>query len=312
MTRSDTIKDWDTLRIFLAVARTRSLRAAAEAMGVNHATVSRAIRVLEDDLGTRLFDRASTGLTLTQPGEELLTLSQPLEAQAHVIRRRIAGLDGRPSGIVRVSVAPVFGFCYSAKLFTAFSEAYPEIDLDVSVTNRFSDLTRSETDVSVRIAYQIEDDVVGRRLLTYRKAFYAAPDYLARHPEPVACQGKGAHLIGWSAEHDAAWQRETPFPEARLRNIFAEGVLQREAAAAGMGITILPCFMGDADPRLMRVPGAGAFPDRSIWLLLHSDLRRTARVRAFVDFAAEAILRDRALFMGESAPISVDLAPTRP
>ncbi len=298
MPATDFVKDWDTLRVFLAVARAGSLRAAAEAMQVNHATVSRAIKALESDLGTRLFDRGSIGLTLTQSGEELISLAEPFETQAHVIRRRIGGLDSRPSGIVRVSVPPVLGFCYIAKVFAAFSEVHPQIALDVAVTNRFSDLNKSETDVSVRIAFQVEDDVVGRRVLTYAKTFYASPGYLDRHPDLVERRGRGAHLIGWNLEHDAVWQRNTPFPEARLRNVLAEGVLQAEAAAAGMGVTVLPCFMGDAHPGLMRVPGVEPRPDRSIWLLLHSDLRRTARVRAFVDFAAEAIQRDRDLFLG--------------
>ncbi|MEM7056462.1 MAG: LysR family transcriptional regulator [Pseudomonadota bacterium] len=298
MAQTETLQDWDALRVFLTVARTGSLRAAADALGVNHATVSRAIKALEKDLGSRLYDRATSGLTLTQPGEELFELAVPMETQAHVIRRRLAGLDDDPSGVVRVSIAPVLAFGYISKVFSAFSDAYPQIDLDVLVTNKISDLQRSETDVSFRIAYQIDEDVIGRRALTYVKTFYATPDYLLAHPDPVAVQGEGASVIGWDKENDPAWLRQTPFPKARLTNIFAEGVLQREAAAAGMGISILPCFMGDVDDRLARVPGATLQPDRSIWLLLHSDLRRTARVRALVDFAARAIRSDRDLFMG--------------
>ncbi len=140
--------------------------------------------------------------------------------------------------------------------------------------------------------------LVGRRLITYAKAIYASPDYLTRHPALRPGDGAGATWIGWHDETAPGWIRDSPFPNASLRHVFPEAVLQLEAAAAGMGLTFLPCFIGDTDRRLRRAPGTEPDPDRSIWLLLHGDLRRTARVRAFIDFVAAEILRDRDFILG--------------
>ena len=291
--------DWDTVRIFLAVARLGTLRGAAKALAINHATVARGLGVLEAQLGTRLFDRTRAGLTLTQSGEDLLGPAERMELEAHTIRRRVAGRDAQPSGTVRVSVPPLLAFKFLAEPFAAFARTYPEIDLRVSVTNRFTDLRRREVDVSIRIAFEVDDDVVGRRVIRYLKGVYASSDYLAERPTLRVGDGAEATWIGWGEPGDKpAWIRASPFPNAPLRHALPEAVLHVEAAAAGMGLTYLPCFIGDPDPRLERVPGVAPVDDRSIWLLLHSDLQRTARVRAFVDFMAAAIRAQRAMIRG--------------
>lgn len=294
--------DWDCVRVFLAVARAGTLRGGAEALGANHTTVARALASLEGRLGTRLFDRARSGVTLTQSGEELVASAERMEVEARTIQRAIAGRDARPSGEVRVSLPPLLAFSFLAPDLAAFGRAYPEIDLDLIITNRYSDLNRLETDVSIRIAREVEDDVVGRRVIQYKKGVYAAPAYLAERPGLEVGDGVEAEWIGWGeAAERPAWLDSSPFPKASLRHSMPEAVLHVEAAAAGMGLTYLPCFIGDPDPRLARAPGVEPVDDRSIWLLLHGDLRRTARVRAFVDFMSEAILARRAALRGRSA-----------
>lgn len=292
--------DWDALRIFLAVKRTGSLRAAAERLCVSHATVSRGLSSLEKALGTRLFDRTRSGLTLTMPGEQLVEPAERIEIETLGIEHLIAGQDSKPKGLVRVSVPPVIAFHYITRFLADFSDAYPEIDVDVNISNTFLNLQRLETDVSIRISREVEDDVVGRRLIQYKKGVYANPSYLAARAPLVIGDGSGANWIGWSDEGKRpAWVANSPFPKAKLRHIVPEATMQAEAASLGMGLTYLPCFIGDQWPNLVRVPGVDPFLDRSIWLLLHNDLRKTARVRAFVDFMAEAILKDRKLLLGE-------------
>lgn len=291
--------DWDSVRVFLAIARAGGMRGAADTLRVNHATIARRLRGLETDLATRLFDRSRAGLTLTQAGEELIGPAERMELEAHAIRRRVAGRDARPSGPVRVSVPPILAFKFLAEPFADFARAHPEIDLRVAITDRFSDLRSGETDVSIRVAYEVDDDALGRRVIRYTKAVYASPRYLAERPDLSAGGGAEAEWIGWSDEgRRPTWVRASPFPHAAVRHVLPDVVLQLEAAAAGMGLTYLPCFVGDADSRLRRVPSGAPVDDRSIWLLLHSDLQRTARVRALVDFMAEAILARRAMIRG--------------
>lgn len=292
--------DWDTLRIFLAVKRTGSLRGAAEKLSVSHATVSRSIRALEENLGTRLFDRSRKGLALTDPGEQLVNAARRMETEAIGIERQVAGQDSSPSGHIRVSAPPFLALNYLGPILAKFANAFPDIHVQMDVSNTFLNLERHETDVSIRVAHNVEDDVIGRRLIQYKKGVYASPGYLAARPNLTVGDGSEAEWIGWDDDQEQpAWLPKSPFPKATVRHSIPEAAMQLEAAAAGMGLTFLPCFSGDTDPRLMRVPNVEPALDRSIWLLLHSDLRKTARVRAFVDFMAAAILKERPLLLGE-------------
>lgn len=286
--------NWDHLRIFLATERAGSLRSAAAAIGVNHATVRRAIAQLEADLGTRLFDRSPEGLALTHPGEELLVHAAEIEATAGRITRRLTGFEAIPAGTIRVSLPPSFAQGFFMPILSEFSELYPDIDVQLIATNQISNLSLHEADISIRGAREVEDDVVGRRLFQYETMAYASPAYLARHPGLASGDGSEAAWIGWSSEN--TWLRTCPFPEARVRHILPEIFLQIEAAAAGMGMLWIPSMLGDRDPRIQRIPGVVPMPERSVWLLLHRDLRKTARVRAFVDHMAAYVKRNKHLF----------------
>lgn len=286
--------DWDHMRVLLAIHRAGSLRGAAEALGVNHATVSRALRGLEEGLGTRLFDRSTAGLTLTQPCEELIPYAEDMESRMMDVRRRLTGLDAEPRGIVRVTMPPSFVETFLAPVLKGFSDLYPEIDIHVIATNEITDLSRHEADVSLRAANSINDDLVGQRLLDYVNSTFAAPDYLAAHPDLVATKGKGAYWIGWGGTD--RWALDTHLPKARVRHRLPEVQMQLEAAAQGLGMANVPAFMGDAHPGVVRVPGVPVEPGRGVWVLLHGDLRRTARVRAFVDYVAKAIRAKRRVF----------------
>ena len=286
--------DWDHLRVLLAVHREGSLRRAADVLRVNHATVARALKGAEEALGTRLFDRSARGLSLTQPGELLLPHAEEMEHQMIEVQRRLTGLDSDPSGTVRVSMPPSFAQSFLAPILAEFSLAYPDIKVDIVATNRISDLTRQEADVSIRAARKIDDDLVGRRLVQYVTAAFATPDYIAAHPDLIETGGKGAHWIGWGTSDD--WIASSPLPNATARHALPEIFMQAEAAATGLGMAWIPAFMGDTCAGLMRIPGVPVEPSRSIWVLLHSDLRRTARVRAVVDFFADWITARKAMF----------------
>jgi DNA-binding transcriptional LysR family regulator len=291
--------DWDHLRVFLAVLRAGSLRGAARMLGLNHATVNRRLRALEAGFGSKLFDRTRDGFAPTQAGEDLLEAAERVEDEMFKAQRDIAGRDADLSGEVKVSLPYAIMKGFLAADLCSFSQLYPGIDLDLELTDRFSDLARLEADVSIRMAYDVTDDVVGRRLVQYSKTIYAAPD-VAKNLDPMSSTlDESGIWIGWhGGDGDNSWVRGTLYPNLSVRHNLPHHALQAEFARAGMGLTMLPCFLGDPEPGLVRVPGAAPVPDRSIWLLLRHDLRRTARVRAFVDFIAAAILDHRALLEG--------------
>lgn len=286
--------DWDHLRTFLVAVRTGSFRQAAEKLGVNHGTVHRAISALEKDLGTRVFDRTTSGLQLTQSGEALIEPAEEMEAQANTITRKLSGLDLVPSGPVRLSLPPAMSHGLLSDMLSGFTLRYPEISVQCISTNRVSDLQKLETDISLRVARNVDEDVLGRKIVTFVQAVFASPGYLELHPDIVVSGGEGAHWITWSNHHD--WIADSPFPKAEARHILPEVSMQIEAAAKDLGLIRVPAFAGDADPRLVRVPGVPLQPGYPIWLLYHRDLRRVARVRAFVDFAIDYFARNERLF----------------
>ena len=189
--------DWDTLRLFLVAHQAGSFRQAADTLGVGHATVRRGVEKLETSLKARVFERTGQGLALTPSGEALLEHARAMEAETLNIERRIYGLDNIPKGRVSVSMPPALVGTFFAPILARFGVTFPEIDIDVLVTNDFADLARHEADVSIRLASTVEDDVVGRRLVDYVAAPYAAESYLANVGQLVEGDGSNAAWLGW-------------------------------------------------------------------------------------------------------------------
>ena len=298
------MKNWDDLRYFLAVARKGSIRGAAAGLKVNHSTVSRRIDAFEKKLDVRLFERLSTGYLITQAGEEMLQSAEQVEGEIAAIDRRVVGRDARLSGLLRVTLHESLAQKLLMPDLAVFCETYPGIELELIVSQSMANLAKREADVAIRISNDPPDTLVGRRVLKYAAAIYASKDYLSRHD--FTCGGKNLTWIGWNdAVSDPQWVRDSPYPEAPARNRIFNPQAQLEATKAGMGLSMLPCFMGDTEPTLRRVPPATTSPGRDIWLLTHEDLRNTARVRRFLDFMAEAMLAKRDLIEGRCPALSV-------
>lgn len=304
MSDSLTRMDWDDLRFFLAVARSGTLRGAAEQLGTNHATVSRRLAKLEEKLEARLFDRTRGGLLSTQIGALLHPHAERVEGEVAAATRLIAGQDSSPSGTITVSLAPAISLTSIAGDLAAFMKAHRDIDVRILTTNALSDLARREADVSLRYAHEVSDDVVGRRLIDCAKAVYCSPDYATRVHDDG---GQGLEWIGWGEAFETttpAWVKESPFPKARLRHRVNEAVAQTMMAARGLGLTYLPCFLADPQAGLVRAPFHEPIPDRSLWLLLHQDLHETARIRRFVDFMVARIRSRKEEFLAGIAASS--------
>ncbi|MFT4584414.1 MAG: DNA-binding transcriptional LysR family regulator [Gammaproteobacteria bacterium] len=291
------MNDWDDLRFFLAVARRGSIRGAAALLAVNHSTVSRRIDALEKKLGTRLFERLPSGYFITHSGEEMRLSAESIEAEFHAIDRRVVGHDARPSGLLRVTLLDAMAQKLLMTDIVRFNNAHPGIELELIASDSIANLSKREADVAIRISNDPPDNLVGRRVVKLATASYASVDYLARHTLPDA--KSDLTWIGWdNPVSDPQWVRDGPYPQVPARNRINSSLLQLEAAKAGMGMVVLPCFLGDAEPSLRRVAPGTATPLWEIWLLTHEDLRRTARVRLFMDFMADAILAKKDLLEG--------------
>ena len=277
---------WDNLRFVLAIERAGSLRGGARALGVNHSTVIRRLTMLEEALGARLFDRTPDGYLVTQAGEDVVSAAKTCEAAVQRASRQITGTDTELAGRIRINIPPALIRSFLTAELVTFSHQFPQIELDIDASHSFTDLARREADVTLRMDHRVDDDVVARKVIDYAKAFYVAadldPDAIARLP-----------VLGW------AQGRTTLVKDGKeQRHFLFSNALQLEFAARGAGRALLPCFLGDSDPRLRREPDTDPVPGKSIWVVYHADLRKSARLRAFVDFIVAAIKRHRPLIQG--------------
>lgn len=301
--------DWSDLRIFLALARRRSVRSAGKLLAISHSTIARRIDTFEAGLGVRLFDRHATGYSLTAAGEDLLKTAERVEEDINGAERRLVGQDGRLRGEIKVTMPDALATHLLMPDLAAFATTYPEIELEVIFSYDALDLEHRQADVAIRFVPpggSPADNLLGRHLCSVAQSVYATPDYLTRHDlcadPPTAC------WIGW-ADHAPfpRWVRESPFPNVPARGRLYNVAIQLEATKQGMGLGMLPCFLGDCEEALVRVPGAAPGPLFELWVLSHEDLRATARMRAFRAFIAEAIVRQKDLLEGlrpRSKPIA--------
>ena len=148
--------DWDDVRYFLAVARGGSVRAAAERLGVNHATVLRRIAQLEERLGVQVFDKLPSGYRLTEAGEEILEFADQMEASSHQLETRIFGRDQSARGLLRVTLPPFLATHLLMPDLADFARLHPDIEMEIRSTGEVANLTNREADVALRVVVDRE------------------------------------------------------------------------------------------------------------------------------------------------------------
>ena len=290
---------WDDLRVFLAIYRTGSLNGAARALGVNHSTVFRRINSFEAALGVSLFDRLASGYALTIAGEEMRATAERVEQEIDRLDRRISGQDLRLEGTLVVTTTDTLTENMLGPHLAAFKQAYPGITLDLVLDNQHINLSKRLADIAIRPTLSPAETLVGRRVAGLAFAPYAAKRLIRKRPADLAAQDW--LVVDDSLAHLAAdkWFRKS-LPDARIamRSNSLLGLLH--ACEAGMGAALLPCFMGDPRNKLVRLGEPVPEAASALWLLTHEDLRHTARIRAFMDFMAGALMAEVDLLEGRA------------
>ena len=283
--------NWDDLRYFVALARAGSLSAAARNLKTEHTTVARRVAALEASLAVKLFERAAKGYRLTAQGEEFAELAYRIEGGVFGIERLADASDAGIAGVVRVSAPPAIASYYLTEKLALLRQAYPGIIVELIGDSRAANLSRREADIAVRLFQPEDGAMVGRRIGAFAHGLYGAKPYLA------ATSDGDRQYLGYddSLEHvpQQQWVLSLAAPRA-LAFRSNELACLHQAIVAGVGLGALPRFIGDADERLQRVPMRNeAEATREIWLLVHSDLRRSPRVRVVLDHLAAHVLADR-------------------
>jgi DNA-binding transcriptional LysR family regulator len=281
--------DWDDVRFFLAVARAGSVRGAAERVRVNHSTVLRRISHLEEQLGVRMFERMPSGYSITAAGEEVLEFAEQMEASSFQLETRVFGHDQGARGLLRVTVPPFFATHLLMRDFADFSNAYPEIEMEIISSGEVANLTTREADVAIRI-------IADRKTLPLNLHGLKGPDVyggLYLSDELLAAWRLGkvrvvrAIVFGDGDVPDWAGDCDINVADVPFRAPGAES--QIAAVREGIGITRLPCFVGDADPSLTRATGSAPRMGGALWLLTQGEARKTKRVRLFIDFISRRL-----------------------
>ncbi|MEJ2452637.1 MAG: LysR family transcriptional regulator [Candidatus Thiodiazotropha sp.] len=289
--------NWDDLRVFLAVARCGAISSGARQLGLQHSTVSRRIQKLEQDLGVRLFDKVPSGYQLTSEGEDLQQAAGRMEREVLTVDGAMSGKDMSPSGPLRVTAIDNMASTVLMPMFTGFGRQYPEVTLHLMVSNSDLSLAQREADVAIRLTNTPPDTLIGKRVVTVSSAVYGSGHYI----EQLKKAGEGPEWLGVECcNFHRSWTKQACGD--RPHRFYVDDTLLTQAALRqGMGISILPCFMGDPDPALVRYGSPEPAWDLGLWILLHPDLKRTARVLAFRDYMMAAIKAQSDLFAGRMA-----------
>lgn len=291
--------DWDDLRYVLETVRHGGLSGAARALRVNHATVSRRIAAAERTYGTTLFDRHPSGYSPTDAGREAARAAELMEAHHADLTRAIAAQDQKLSGPLCITAPQLFIQIALAPILAEFRAAYPDVELTVLGSNEALNLSRREADVAIRIANDPSDTLVGSKVADQRAGIFASQTYLAKLAQDPLRQLDWLRFLHW--EKPAKVVRAA-YPNLRIAMRFDDMTAMLGAVRADLGATRMPCFLGDGDPELARVPGVPLVSYPGIWVLTHADMSNTRRVTTFTGFVSARLRKARTLFDGSSVP----------
>jgi molybdate transport repressor ModE-like protein len=290
--------NWDNLRIFLAIARSGQILAAAKALHLNHATVARRLDQLEEDLDTKLFERRTTGTVLTPAGEKLLARAERMESE--LLQADAATASNTVSGTVRVGAPDGFGTFHLAPSLAKLANAHPGLTIQLVPLPRTFSLSRREADIIVTIERPKMGRAVIKKLTDYSLSVYAAKPYLKAHGHIQSTDDLAGRLFITYVE-DIAYSRALDYT-AELSKLMPRHyecgsvVAQMEAVRAGEGIGILHDYAAAQYPELTRILPAMRFT-RTYWLMSHPDTHDTARVSAVYRAIVEGVKAKAGAFL---------------
>lgn len=258
---------------------------AARELDVNHATVIRRVRNLEEQLGTRLFDRQGHSYVITPAGQVAFDAAERMEAQSVGVERQVVGQATALSGKIRVTAPEPMGRTYLLPAIREFNRLYPDILIDLSLSMRSYDLGMREADVAFRVTDDPPGDLVGNKLADIWLAVYTRKgDSL--DPADVTQVISIDHLV----QEKLGWE-ERYFPDAKVSLYTDSPAVAADAVKEGFGVSMLPSGIGELDPELERLEGIPVQQGSQIWLLTHLDIRSNARMRVFRDFMQDFFAR---------------------
>lgn len=284
--------DWNALKTFMAVARHGHLAGAARELGVNHSTVFRRLNTFEKQLGSRLFERLNDGYQLTEAGEMLLQQGEPIAAAFDTLERNIEGQNYKPQGKIRITAPDNIAYSFLPAYLAGFQQRYPQLQLELIVSNEDFSLTKREADIAVRATDRPPEHLIGRKIKRIAWGLYTGNG--SEHDTAPAdlSQLAGQRLIGGEGH----MSRLKPFrwldkhyPDTqvvRCNNLVAMAAI----AEAGLGVAILPD--DQLRPGIRRLCAGDPAWVSELWILTHPDLRQVERIRLLIQYLYDCLCDD--------------------
>jgi DNA-binding transcriptional LysR family regulator len=285
--------DWDDVRFFLAVARSRTISLAGRRIGTDHATVGRRITALEDALGMKLFERNPRGYNLTQHGEAMLGMASAMEAEAVRMSESAAGQQIGVTGAVRISTPEGFGNYFLAPRIGELVANHPRLGVEMITIQQIVALSRREADIAVTMTVPPSGNFVEEHLTDYRLYVYGSRAYLDAAPAIRTREDVGDHpFIGYV--DDLIFTRSLnymseirPHLRARIQNSSLHAQLM--ATIAGSGLCVLPAYVARTASNLVAVLPEEVSLQRSYWMVADADMADTAQVRLVQRFLRKTL-----------------------
>lgn len=287
-----------SMRMYVAVVDGGSFAAAADKLDISRAMVSKQIQKLEEHLGTRLMNRTTRRLSLTETGREFYERSIQIMGDVEEAEQIAGQMTRRPQGVLRVTIPLSYGQHRLAAIIGDYTQAYPQVQLDISLSDRKVDLIEDGLDLAIRIGAMPQSDLIARKLAGVRSIVCAAPAYLARHGAPQTPADLARHAcLGYTLTGTGAdWRLEGPDGAVIVPisgPIRADnGDIIRLAALSGAGILFQPHFIVDDDietGRLVRILPDWQSAELGVYAVYPSRKHLSAKVRTFVDFLVAAL-----------------------
>ncbi|EAV45975.1 Transcriptional regulator [Stappia aggregata IAM 12614] len=287
--------DWNYLRTFHAVSEAGSLAKAAEKLAISHATAFRHIRSLEEQLGSRLFEKVKGRYRATEAGAEILDLAQSVVVAMEDIDRRISGADLALKGRIRLTAPASFAVHFLPGYLLDFKARFPDITVELLTSNEEINMSSRAAEIALRVTSSPPEHLIGRKVADIPWAYFASQSYLDRKSIPASAGDLSSHdLIGASgllAQRPGFIQMDRSL---RDRIVVRSDDLTTMAALArkGLGLCLLP--MDVAQDGLKKLAIATEVPANELWVLTHPDLRSVERVACMARFLATAFRTETA------------------
>jgi DNA-binding transcriptional LysR family regulator len=292
--------DWDKLRIFHAAAEAGSFTHAGETLGLSQSAVSRQVSALEHDLEVPLFHRHARGLILTEAGDHLFRTVQDVMAKLEAARERLTDNREKPHGDLRITTTFGIGTNWLTPRLGQFLELYPDIRLQVLLTDDELDLGMREADIALRLRAPSQPDLIRRRLFTVHYHLYASADYLKKHGQPHSLEDLDNHrLLGFAVtgasfldDLNALLYIGRDAKNPRVASLAVNNMTALQCAVeAGVGIAVLPDYLNETGSGLIKLLPQTLTPELDCYLVYPEEVKNVARVQVFRDFLVSSAQR---------------------